>query len=157
MEADFQNLSLLAHLTQIAKTHDITLKQAIIFYQKQLEIEIAENEEKIANYKNPPPSKLELRLGKEKYNTLIEKLVYKCPASSELSQAYYQAKASNRLKQARLKIGGKFHFRNSDFIGDKFLTVGTIVEAEVYDEQLYQIWISPVEREFVFYDELEII
>ena len=61
------------------------------------------------------------------------------------------------MKQARLKTGGKFHFRNSDFIGDKFLTVGTIVEAEVYDEQLYQIWISPVEREFVFYDELEII
>ena len=157
MEADFKNLSLLAHLTQIAKTHDITLKQAIIFYQKRLEIELAENQEKIANFQNPPPSKLGLRLGKEKYNILMEKLVLKCPASSELSQAYYQAKASNRLKQARLKIGGKFHFRNSNFIGEKLLTIGTIVEAEVYDEQLYQIWISPVEREFVFYDELEII
>jgi hypothetical protein len=157
MEADFKKLELLAHVMQIAKTHDISLKQAIIFHQKQLEVEIAENEEKIANYQNPPPSKLELRLGKEKYNILIEKLVLKCPASSELSQAYYQAKASNKLKQARLKIGGEFHFRNSDFIGEKVLGVGTIVEAEVYDEQLYQIWISPVEREFVFSDELEFL
>jgi hypothetical protein len=47
--------------------------------------------------------------------------------------------------------------KNSDFIGEKVLTVGTIVEAEVYDEQLYEIWISPVEREFVFSDELEFL
>ena len=117
MEADFKNLSLFVHLKQIAKTYDISLKQAIVFYQKQLEIEIAENEEKIAeneekiaNFKNPPPSKLELRLGKEKCNLLIEKLVLKCPASSELSQAYYQAKASTLIEASKAKNRRKVSF-----------------------------------------------
>ncbi|MBD2604035.1 hypothetical protein H6G81_05705 [Scytonema hofmannii FACHB-248] len=157
MEANpFRDVELIAHVKQIAEIHGISLKSAITYYIKQLEVQLAENEEKIANYKSPP-SKLMLRLGEEKYNMLIEKLVKKVTSSSELSQAYYSAKASGRLKQAKLKIEGEFHIINSEFIGNKFLEVGTILEAEVYDEQLYQVWISTTEREFVFNEELEIL
>jgi hypothetical protein len=158
MEANsFDDLELFAHVMQIAKTHDITMKQAIIFYQKQLEIEIAEIQENIANYKEAAPSELKMKLGEEKYNMLIENFIKNYPTSEELSQAYYQAKARGELKQARLRIGGKFYFNNADFIGTKILSIGTLVEANIYNDSLYQVWISPTECELVFSDELEFI
>jgi hypothetical protein len=158
MEADsFDDLELFARIMQIAKTHNITMKQAMIFYQKQLETKIAEIQENIANYKEPPPSELKMKLGEEKYNMLIENFIKNYPTSEELSQAYYQAKTSGELKQARLKIGGKFYFNNADFIGTKILSIGTLVEANIYNDSLYQVWISPTECELVFSDELEFI
>jgi hypothetical protein len=152
----FRDLELIAHVKQIAEIHGISVQEAIKYCIKKLEVEIADNEERIANYKSPP-SKLMIRLGEEKYNTLMEKFVNKVTSSEDLSQAYYQAKASGRLKQAKLKIKGKFHFSNSEFFGNKYLKLGVILEAEEYDEQLYQIWLSPTERELVFKEELEIL
>ena len=152
----FRDLEIIAHVKQIAEIHDISVEEAIKYCIRKLEVEIADNEEKIANYKSPP-SELMIKLGEEKYNTLMENFVNKVTSSEELSQAYYQAKTSGKLKQAKLKIKGKFHFGNSDFFGSKYLEVGTILEAEEYDEQLYQIWLSPTEREIVFKEELEIL
>lgn len=153
----FRKLELLAHVKQIAEIHGISIQEAVKYCIQKLRVQIAENEEQIANYKNPPPSKLMMKLGEEKCNTLMEKFVYKVTSSEELSQAYYQAKTTGRLKQAKLKIAGEFHFSNSDFFGSKYLEVGTLVEAEEYDEQLDQIWISPTEREIVLKEELEIL
>jgi hypothetical protein len=79
------------------------------------------------------------------------------PSNEELSQAYYQAKQSGRLKLAKLLVGGKFYIRNSDFLGDKYLSPGITLEAEVYDDIICQVWLSPTECEFVFIDELEFI
>lgn len=155
-KSDFRKLELIAHVKQIAEIHGISLQEAIKYCIRKLEIEISENEERVANYKSPP-SKLMIKLGEEKYNMFMEKFVNKVTSSDELSQAYYQAKVSGRLKQAKLTIGGQFHFSNSDFFGRKYLKVGTILEVEEYDEQLYQIWFSPTEREFVFKEELEIL
>lgn len=153
----FRKLELLAHVKQIAEIHGISIQEAVKYCIQKLRVQIAENEEQIANYKNPPPSKLMMKLGEEKCNTLMEKFVYKVTSSEELSQAYYQAKTTGRLKQAKLKIAGEFHFSNSDFFGSKYLEVGTLVEAEEYDEQLYQIWLSPIEREIVLKEELEML
>ncbi|GJD22944.1 hypothetical protein RIVM261_079000 [Rivularia sp. IAM M-261] len=153
----FRKLELIAHVKQIAEIHNISVQEAVKYCIQKLKIQIADNEEKIANCKSPPPSKLMMKLGEEKCNTLMDKFVYKVTSSEELSQAYYQAKTSGRLKQAKLKIEGEFHFGNSDFFGSKYLEVGTILEAEEYDEQLYQIWLSPTEREIVFKEELEIL
>lgn len=153
----FRKLELLAYVKQIAEIHGISVQEAVKYCIQKLKVQIADNEEKIANYKSPPPSKLMMKLGEEKCNTLMEKFVYKVTSSEELSQAYYQAKTTGRLKQAKLKIEGEFHFGNSDFFGSKYLEVGTLVEAEEYDEQLYQIWLSATEREIVFKEELEIL
>lgn len=153
----FRKLELIAHVKQIAKIHNISVEEAVKYCIQKLKVQIADNEDKIAHYKSPPPSKLMMKLGEEKCNTLMEKFVYKVTSSEELSQAYYQAKTTGRLKQAKLKIEGEFHFGNSDFFGSKYLEVGTVLEAEEYDEQLYQIWLSPTEREIVFKEELEIL
>ncbi len=161
----FRNLELIAHVKQIAEIHGISVQEAVKYCIQKLKVQIAvnvvcpkgDNEERIANYKSPPPSKLMMKLGEEKCNTLMEKFVNKVTSSEELSQAYYQAKANVGLKQAKLKIEGEFHFSNSDFFGSTYLEVGTLVEAEEYDEQLYQIWLSPTEREIVFKEELEIL
>lgn len=91
----FRDLEIIAHVKLIAEIHGISVQEAIKYCIKKLEVEIADNEEKIANYKSPP-SKLMIKLGEEKYNTLMEKFVYKVTSSEELSQAYYQAKASVR-------------------------------------------------------------
>lgn len=85
----FRKLELLAHVKQIAEIHGISLQEAITYCIKKLEAEIAENEERITNYKNLP-SKLMVRLGEEKYNMFMDKYVNKVTSSSELSQAYYQ-------------------------------------------------------------------
>lgn len=69
----------------------------------------------------------------------VEKFVNKVISSEKLSQAYYQAKASCRLKQAKLEIAGEFNFSNSELFGSKYLELGTMLEAEEYDKQVYQI------------------
>ena len=54
-------------------------------------------------------------------------------------------------------MGGDFYFRNSDFVGKKYLEPGIMLEAEVYDNIIGHVWLSPIECEFVFIDELEFI
>ena len=85
------------------------------------------------------------------------KYVRHYPTNEELSQAYYQGKKEGRLKPTQLLVGGNFYFRNLDFVGRKYLEPGIIIEAEVYDNTICHIWLSPIECEFVFINELEFI
>ena len=77
------------------------------------------------------------------------------PRSEELKSNYYKAKQDGKLKLVKLLVGGDFYIRNSDFLGNKYLSPGTILEAEVYDNVICQVWLSPTECEFVFINELE--
>ncbi|WP_461925199.1 hypothetical protein [Nostoc sp.] len=87
----------------------------------------------------------------------VMKYVRHHPTNEELSLAYYQAKNEGKLKPAKLLVGGDFYFRNSDFVGSKYLAPGITLEAEVYDNTIGHVWFSPIECEFVFIDELEFI
>ncbi|AFY35280.1 hypothetical protein [Calothrix sp. PCC 7507] len=71
-------------------------------------------------------------LSLEKWDLLMS-YVRHHPSNEELSQADYQAKQEGKLQPAKLLVGGNFYFRNSDFVGNKYLPPGIIVEAEVYD------------------------
>ncbi len=120
------------------------------FYIKKLKIEA----------KQVKPSSLSLKLqqslSQEKWELLMS-YVHHHHTSKELSQAYYQAKQEGRLKSVKLLVGGDFYIRNSDFIGIRYLTPGIMLEAEVYDDIICQVWLSPTECEFVFIGELEFI
>ena len=151
MEADpIKDLEIIAHVMTIAQTHKISTSAALDFYIKKLKIEA----------KQLKPSGLSLKLqqslSQEKWELMMS-YVHHDLTSKELSQVYYQAKQEGRLKSVKLLVGGDFYIRNSDFIGIKYLTPGIMLEAEVYDDIICQVWLSPTECEFVFIGELEFI
>ena len=151
MEADpIKDLEIVAHVMTIAETHNISVKEALDLYINKLKFE--------AEQVKPNTLSLTLKesLSPEKWELLMS-YVRNHPSNEELSQAYYQAIQSGRLKLAKLLVGGKFYIRNSDLVGNKYLPPGIMLEAEVYDDIICQVWLSPTECEFVFIDELEFI
>jgi hypothetical protein len=153
MEFDpIKELEIIAHVMTIAKTHQISGKEALDLYIKRLKLEVEHKQEDKVSLS----SSLKSSLSPEKWESLM-KYVRHHLTNEELSQAYYQAKEEGMLKPAKLLVGGNFYFRNSDFVGNKYLAPGIIVEAEVYDNKICHVWISPIECEFVFIEELEFI
>ncbi|QSJ18487.1 hypothetical protein JYQ62_06850 [Nostoc sp. UHCC 0702] len=156
MDSDpIRDLEIIAHVMTIAKTHKITTKEALQFYIKKLEFELEQKKEK-KEKDTSLSSRLQASLSPEKWESLMRYVRHHL-SSEELSQAYYQAKNEGKLKPAKLLIGGNFYFRNSDFVGSKYLAPGITVEAEVFDDTICHIWFSPIECEFVFIDEVEFL
>jgi hypothetical protein len=147
-----KDLEIVAHVLTIAKTHKISAKEAINLYIKQLEFELEQQQQDQTNL----ASSLKERLSPEKWKSVMKYVRYH-PTNEELSLAYYQAKQEGKLKPAKLLLGGSFYFRNSDFVGKKYLEPGIIVEAEVYDDVICHVWLSPIECEFVFLNQLQFI
>ena len=155
MEADpTKDLEIVAHVMTIAKTHQISTKEALDLYFNQLESEL-EQKKKEKKRQNLSED-LQLRLSPENWESVM-KYVRHHPTNSELETAYNEAKQSGRLKPVKLLVGGDFYLRNSDFLGNKYLPAGTMLEAEIYDGILCQVWLSPIECEFIFIDELEFV
>ena len=153
MEADpIKDLEIVAHVITIAKTHQISTKEALNLYINQLKLKAEQKEEKRGNLSED----LQSRLSPENWESVM-KYVRHHPTNSELETAYYEAKQEGRLKPAKLLVGGRFYIRNSDFVDHIYLPEGTMLEAEVYDDILCQVWLSPIECEFIFIDELEFI
>ncbi|MCC5640800.1 hypothetical protein LC593_34230 [Nostoc sp. CHAB 5844] len=147
-----KDLEIVAHVMTIAKTHKIGAKEALQLYIQKIKLELEQHKEKNTNLSDS----LKERLSPEKWE-LVMNYVRNHPTNEELSQAYYQGKKEGRLKPAKLLVGGDFYFRNSDFVGNKYLAPGITVEAEVYDDTICHVWLSPIECEFVFIDEIEFI
>ncbi|MCC5667808.1 hypothetical protein LC653_29000 [Nostoc sp. CHAB 5784] len=147
-----KDLEIVAHVMTIAKTHKISAKEALEFYFKKREFELEQHKEKNTSLSDSLKSSLSPQNWESVMNYVRHHLT-----NEELSQAYYQAKQEGKLKPAKLLVGGDFYFRNSDFVGSKYLEPGIIVEAEVYDNTIGHVWLSPIECEFVFIDELEFI
>ncbi|MBD2303899.1 hypothetical protein [Nostoc sp. FACHB-190] len=147
-----KDLEIVAHVLTIAKTHKIGTKEALQFYIQKMKLELEQHQEKNPNLS----STLKERLSPEKWESVM-KYVRHHPSSEELQEAYYQAKQEGKLKPAKLLLGGNFYFRNSDFVGKKYLAPGITVEAEVYDDTICHVWLSPIECEFVFINEIEFI
>ncbi len=155
MDSDpIKDLEIVAHVMTIAKTHKISAKSALNLYINQLKLELEQENKK--KTKTSLYSKLKSRLSPKKWELLMS-YVQHHPTNEELEKAYYQAKESGRLKPVKLLVGGDFYIRNSDFLGRKYLTPGVTLEAEVYDDIICHVWLSPTECEFVFIDELEFI
>ncbi|MBD2492673.1 hypothetical protein [Aulosira sp. FACHB-615] len=153
MEIDpAKDLEIAAHVLTIAKTHKIDAREALRLYIEKLKLEAEQEKQKSTNLSDY----LKERLSPEKWESLMS-YVRHHPTDEELTQAYYQAKRQGRLKPAKLLVGGDFYFRNSDFVGKKYLEPGIVLEAELYDNTICHIWLSPIECEFVFPDELEFI
>lgn len=153
MEIDpIKDLEITAHVLTIAKTHKIDVNEALQLYIEKLKLEAEQEKQKSTGLSDY----LKERLSPEKWESLM-KYVCQHPTDEELRQAYYQAKHQGKLKPAKLLVGGDFYFRNSDFVGKKYLEPGIIVEAELYDNTICHVWLSPIECEFVFPDELEFI
>jgi hypothetical protein len=153
MDSDpVKDLEIVAHVLTIAKTHKISVKEAIDLYFKQLKFELEQKQQDQTNLS----SSLKESLSPQNWEAVM-KYVRHHLTSEEISQAYYQAKHEGKLKPAKLLVGGDFYFRNSDFVGSKYLAPGITVEAEVYDDIICHVWLSPIECEFVFIKELEFI
>lgn len=151
MEADpVKDLEIVAHVMTIAQTHNISVKEALDLYINKLKFQAEQVKPGTLS------STLKESLSPEKWELLMS-YVRNHPTSEELSQAYYQAQQEGRLKFVKLLVGGDFYIRNSDFLGNKYLPPGITLEAEVYDDVICQVWLSPTECEFVFIDELEFI
>jgi len=151
MEADpIKDLEIVAHVMTIAQTHKISASAALDLYIKKLKVE--------AEQVKPSGLSLKLQqsLSQEKWELLMSYVRHHY-TSEELSQVYYKAKQEGRLKSVKLLVGGDFYIRNSDFLGRKYLPPGIMLEAEVYDDIICQVWLSPTECEFVFIEELEFI
>lgn len=147
-----KDLEIVAHVLTIAKTHKISTNEAIDLYIKQLKFELEQKQQDQTNLS----SNLKESLSPQNWEAVMN-YVRHHPSSEELSQAYYQAKNEGKLKPAKLLVGGSFYFRNSDFVGKKYLEPGIMVEAQVYDDTICHVWLSPIECEFIFIDELEFI
>ncbi|MEO1432941.1 MAG: hypothetical protein AAFV71_28525 [Cyanobacteria bacterium J06633_8] len=147
-----KDLEIIAHVLTIAKTHEITTKEALNLYINQLELEVEQKKVQKTNLS----STLKERLSPDKWELLMS-YVRNYQSSEELKSNYYKAKQDGKLKLVKLLVGGDFYIRNSDFLGNKYLSPGTILEAEVYDNVICQVWLSPTECEFVFINELEFI
>ena len=153
MEADpTKDLEIIAHVMTIAETHQISASEALNLYINQLKLKSEQKKEKRANLLED----LQSRLSPENWESVM-KYVRHHPTNSELETAYNEAKQSGRLKPVKLLVGGDFYLRNSDFLGNKYLPAGTMLEAEIYDGILCQVWLSPIECEFIFIDELEFV
>ncbi|NDJ25693.1 hypothetical protein GS682_29695 [Nostoc sp. B(2019)] len=153
MDSDpIKDLEIIAHVLTIAKTHQISVQEALQFYINKIKLEVEQKQQD----KTSLSSGLKETLSPEKWESVMN-YVRNHLTNEELSQAYYQAKNEGRLKLAKLLVGGEFYFRNSDFVGNKYLEPGITVEAEVYDNTIGHIWLSPIECEFVFIDELEFL
>lgn len=153
MDSDpVKDLEIVAHVMTIAKTHKISVKEAIDLYFKKIKFELEQKQQDQTNLS----SSLKQRLSPQNWESVM-KYVRNHPTNEELYLAYYQAKQEGKLKPAKLLVGGDFYFRNSDFVGSKYLAPGITVEAEVYDNTIGHVWLSPIECEFVFIDELEFI
>ncbi|MDJ0677873.1 MAG: hypothetical protein QNJ36_21235 [Calothrix sp. MO_167.B42] len=153
MEVDpIKDLEIVAHVMTIAKTHQISATEALDLYINQLKLKSEQKKEKRENLSKD----LQSRLSPENWESVM-KYVRHHPTNSELETAYHEAKREGRLKPAKLLVGGKFYLRNSDFLGNKYVPEGTMLEAEIYDDILCQVWLSPIECEFIFIDELEFI
>ncbi|MHC5755235.1 MAG: hypothetical protein ACYTXF_32240 [Nostoc sp.] len=153
MDSDpVKDLEIVAYVMTIAKTHKISVKEALEFYFKKLKFELEQKQQDKTNFS----SSLKERLSPQNWEAVM-KYVRHHLTNEELYLAYYQAKNEGKLKPAKLLVGGDFYFRNSDFVGRKYLAPGITVEAEVYDNTIGHVWLSPIECEFVFIDELEFI
>ncbi|WP_392530159.1 hypothetical protein [Nostoc sp. C117] len=153
MDSDpIKDLEIIAHVMTIAKTHKISTESALEFYFNKIKLELQQNKKENTNLSDS----LKSSLSPQNWESVM-KYVRHHPSNEELSQAYYQAKQEGKLKPAKLLVGGDFYFRNSDFVGSKYLPPGITVEAEVYDNTIGHVWLSPIECEFVFIDELEFI
>lgn len=153
MDSDpVKDLEIVAYVMTIAKTHKISVKEALEFYFKKLKFELEQKQQDKTNLS----SSLKERLSPQNWEAVM-KYVRHHLTNEEISQPYYQAKNEGKLKPTKLLVGGDFYFRNSDFVGSKYLAPGITVEAEVYDNTISHVWLSPIECEFVFIDELEFI
>ncbi len=121
----------------------LSASEALDLYINQLKLKSEQKKEKRANLLEH----LQSRLSPENWESVM-KYVRHHPTNSELETAYHEAKQSGRLKPVKLLVGGDFYLRNSDFLGNKYLPAGTMLEAEIYDGILCQVWLSPIECEF---------
>ncbi len=153
MDCDpIRDLEILTHVKTIATTHQISEKEAFKFYLQKAECEygdVKEKDIKLYFY-------LKKNLSSERWELFLKFLRHNF-TNEQLSQIYYQAKKEGKLKPAKLLVGGDFHLKNSDFLGSKYFPPGITLEAEVYDNTICHVWLSPIECEFVLIDELEFI
>lgn len=152
-----KNLEIMAQAMRIAETHGISLKEALNLEIKRMKLHLKELELKASEQEYFTPTQpLKTKLGQEKWHFFMEKL-NDCPTTEELFQAYQQAKANGKLRLAKLRFDADFYIRNSDFLGEKSLPAGSLIEVEVYDQQFGQVWLSATECEYMFLDELELL
>lgn len=151
MELDpTKDLEIIAHVLTIAKTHQISTDEALDLYTKKLEVQYSRKETSgLSTF-------LQEILTPESWETIMY-YVKNHLTSDELSQMYNKAKKEGKLKLVKLLVAGDFYFRNSDFVGKKYLSSGITLEAEVYDNKVCHVWLSPTECEFMFIEELEFI
>ncbi|WP_375449259.1 hypothetical protein [uncultured Nostoc sp.] len=117
MDSDpVKDLEIVAYVMTIAKTHKISVKEALEFYFKKLKFELEQKQQDKTNLS----SSLKERLSPQNWEAVM-KYVRHHLTNEEISQAYYQAKNEGKLKPAKLLVGGDFYFRNSDFVGRKYL------------------------------------
>ncbi|MFW9259300.1 hypothetical protein [Nostoc sp. CALU 546] len=156
MDSDsIKDLEIAAHVLTIARTHGISVKEAVQLYIQRVKWEKWEAEQQKQSDTSLSDS-LKERLSPQKWKALMS-YVRHHPSNEQLTQAYYQAKQEGKLKLAKLLVPKIFYLRNSDFVGKKYCEAGAIVEAEEYENVICHIWLSPVECEFIFPNEVEFI
>lgn len=95
-----KDLEIVAHIMTIAKTHKISVKEALEFYFKQLKFELEQKQQDQTNLS----SSLKERLSPQNWEAVM-KYVRHHLTNEEISQAYYQAKQEGKLKPAKLLVG----------------------------------------------------
>ncbi|GET37012.1 hypothetical protein [Microseira wollei] len=149
MEEDLsKDLEIIARVMGIAEAHEISLRDAFNLYKKQLEVKAKESSER--------SERLKARLGSKRWD-FLQDFVKNLPSEAELLESYQQVKAKGLLKTAKLRFDADVYVENLDFVGDKTLKAGTIVEVEWCDDELCKIWFCPGGCEFMLLDELELM